>query len=128
MTATSRSSHSHSLGFALKLSRVDIHYFFEAEINSVGYFTFLLPASAALGINSDKILEVSVDYGAALDRDQITANAWAREQNGVIKGFIYTVHVAPGENEQERIVEELNSCDAFLSNLTQFVAMLDRQQ
>lgn len=103
-------------------------HFFEAEINSVGYFTFLLPASAALGINSDKILEVSVDYGATLDRDQITANAWAREQNGVIKGFIYTVHVAPGENEQERIVEELNSCDAFLSNLTQFVAMLDRQQ
>ena len=103
-------------------------HFFEAKINSVGYFTFLLPASAALGINSDKILEVSVDYGAALDRDQITANAWAREQNGVIKEFIYTVHVAPGENEQERIVEELNSCDAFLSNLTQFVAMLDRQQ
>ena len=103
-------------------------HFFEAEINSFGYFTFLLPASAALGINSDKILAVSVDYGAALDRDQITANAWAREQNGVIKGFIYTVHVAPGENEQERIVEELNSCDAFLSNLTQFVAMLDRQQ
>ena len=60
-------------------------HFFEAKINSVGYFTFLLPASAALGINSDKILEVSVDYGAALDRDQITANAWAREQNGVIK-------------------------------------------
>ena len=54
-------------------------HFFEAEINSVGYFTFLLPASAALGINSDKILEVSVDYGAALDRDQITANAWTRE-------------------------------------------------
>ena len=103
-------------------------HFFEAEINSFGYFTFLLPASAALGIDSDKILEISVDYGVALDGGQLTANAWAREQNGVIKGFIYTVHIAPGENEQERIVEELNSCDAFLSNLTQFVAMLDRQQ
>ena len=103
-------------------------HFFEAKINSVGYFTFLLPASAALGINSDKILEVSVDYGAALDRDQITANAWTREQNGVIKGFIYAVYDAPGENKQERIVEELNRCEAFLSNLTQFVAMLDRQQ
>ena len=73
-----------------------------------------------------------MDYGAALDRDQITANAWTREQNGVItyviKGFIYAVYDAPGENKQERIVEELNRCEAFLSNLTQFVAMLDRQQ
>ena len=59
-------------------------HFFEAEINSFGYFTFLLPVSAALGIDSDKILEISVDYGAALDGDQLTANAWAREQNGVI--------------------------------------------
>ena len=103
-------------------------HFFEAEINSFGYFTFLLPVSAALGIDSDKILEISVDYGAALDGDQLTANAWAREQNGVIKGFIYTVHIAPGENEQERIVEALNNCEAFLSNLSQFAAMLDRQQ
>lgn len=103
-------------------------HFFEAEINSVGYFTFLLPASTALRIDSGKILEISVDYGAALDGNQIVANAWAREQNGVIKGFIYTVYVAPGENEQERIVEELNNCEAFLSNLTRFVAMLDRQQ
>ena len=102
--------------------------FFEAEINSAGYFTFLLPASTALGIDSGKILEISVDYGTALDGSRITANAWAREQNGVIKGFIYTVHIAPGENEQERIVEALNNCEAFLSNLSQFAAMLDRQQ
>ena len=30
----------------------------------------------------------------------------------MIKGFIYTVHIAPGENEQERIVEALNNCEA----------------
>lgn len=69
-----------------------------------------------------------MDYGTVLDGDRVTANTWAREQNGVIKGFIYTVHVAPGENEQERIVEALNNCEAFLSNLTRFAAMLDRQQ
>ena len=63
-----------------------------------------------------------MDYGTVLDGDRVTANTWAREQNGVIKGFIYTVHAAPGENEQERIVE------AFLSNLPRFATMLDRQQ
>lgn len=63
-----------------------------------------------------------MDYGTVLDGDRVTANTWVREQNGVIKGFIYTVHAAPGENEQERIVE------AFLSNLPRFAAMLDRQQ
>lgn len=101
--------------------------FFETEIKSISYFTFLLTASA-LGVESDMVLEISVDYGATPGGDQITANAWAREQNGVIKGFIYTIHVAPGENEQERIVEALNNCEAFLSNLTRFIAMLERQQ
>lgn len=102
-------------------------HFFETEIKLISYFTFLLTASA-LGMESDMVIEISVDYGAAQSGDQIIANAWAREQNGVIKGFIYTVHVAPGKNEQERIFEALNNCEAFLSNLTQFVAMLDRQQ
>lgn len=105
-----------------------IPHFFEVEIHSTSYFTFLLPVSAALGIDSDKILEISVDYGTALDGNQIVANAWARERNGVVKGFIYTVHIPLGENEQERIVEELNNCEAFLSSLTQFAAMLDRQR
>ena len=103
-------------------------HFFEAEINSISYFTFLLPAAEALGLDSDKILEISVDYGLAPDGKQIAANAWAREQSGVIKGFIYTVHVPIGPDEQERILMELNGSEGFLSNLEQFVALLDRQE
>ena len=52
-------------------------HFFEAEISSISYFIFLLPAAEALGLNSDKILEISVDYGLAPDGKQIAANAWA---------------------------------------------------
>lgn len=101
--------------------------FVEMELCSKGYFTFLLPC-VALGIESKIILEISVEYGLSLDGSQITANAWAREQNGVIKGFIQTVHIAPGENEQERIAEELNDNEGFLFNLGQFVNMIEKQQ
>jgi hypothetical protein len=103
-------------------------HFFEAEINSISYFTFLLPAAETLGLDSDKILEISVDYGLVPDGKQIVANAWAREQSGVIKGFIYTVHVPTGPDEQERILMELNGSEGFLSNLAQFVALLDSQE
>lgn len=100
--------------------------FFESKIKSISYFTFLLTASA-LGLESDMIVEISVDYGTTLDGKQITANAWAREQNSIIKGYIATIHVAPGENEQERIFAQLNGSEDFLSNLKQFIAMLARQ-
>ena len=101
--------------------------FVEMELCSKGYFTFLLPC-IALGIESSTILEISVEYGLSLDGSQITANAWAREQNGVIKGFIQTVYVALGEDEQERIFEELNGNEGFLINLTQFSSMINKQQ
>lgn len=102
-----------------------IPHFFETQINSINYFTFLLTASA-LGLEDDMVLEISVDYGPALDGKQIAANAWARERDGAVKGFIWTVYVPPGENEQERIFERLNKSDEFLSNLTSFIAMLNR--
>ncbi len=101
--------------------------FFETEINTMEYFTFLLTGTA-LGVESDFILEISVDYGVALDGSQITANAWARERNGVIKGFLQTVHVALGEDAPIRIVEALNCDDLFLSNSVRFIAMLQQQQ
>ena len=31
-------------------------HFFEAEINSISYFTFMIHDAEALGLNSDKIL------------------------------------------------------------------------
>ncbi len=101
--------------------------FFKTEINSIEYFTFLLTGTA-LGVESDIVLEISVDYGSALDSNQIIANAWARERSGVIKGFIQTVQVDCGEDVPMRIVEKLNSDDLFLSNAVQFIAMLERRQ
>lgn len=101
-------------------------HYFETEINSISYFTFVLTA-AAVGVESDIILEISVDYGVSLDRSQVTANAWARKQGGTVKFFIQTVHVPLGDEEPERILAALNGNDGFLSALAQLIAMLERQ-
>ena len=101
--------------------------FFQAEIRSIGYFTFILTAPA-VGVESDLILEISVDYGTTQDGSHLVANAWARERNGMIKCFIHTVHVELGDEEPERILAALNEDEGFLSTLRQFIVMLERRR
>ena len=101
--------------------------YFQTEIYPLGYFTFQLPGTA-LGIDSGIILEISVEYGLGADGQQITANAWAREQSGVIKYFLQTVHVALGGEEAVRIIQALNSDEIFQSNAVRLIAMLEQQK
>lgn len=101
--------------------------FFKTEIHSIGYFTFILTAPA-VGVESDIILEISVDYGTAQDGSHLVANAWARERNGTTKCFIHTVYVDLGDEEQERILAALNEDEGFLLTLRQFIAMLERHR
>ena len=97
--------------------------FCETRINRINYFSFLLPATA-LGIDSDLIIEISVDYGDSQDKTKVTANSWAREKSSLIKGFITTVHVSPGDNEDERIFNKLNASQEFKATLVDFIQML----
>ncbi len=101
--------------------------FFETEVQSKGYFTFILTAAAA-GVESDIVLEISVEYGTAYDGNHLVANAWAREQDGMTKCFIDTVHVDLGDKEPERIFAVLNQDNGFRSTLIQYIAMLERQR
>lgn len=92
----------------------------EITINPISYFTFFLPVSA-LQIDNPMVVEISVDYGYSQDGKQIIANAWAREKDSVVKGFITTVQIAVGNDEHESIFNELNKDSDFDSNLRAYI-------
>ena len=101
----------------------------ETEIEVVDCFRFKLPATA-MGINSNKIIEIVVEHGmSARKNNVITANIWARPVGGVLSGFLLPIEVPAKQNESvlersERIVTAINSSDQFMEQLCKFITML----
>lgn len=56
----------------------------------------------------------------------LAANAWARQKDSRIKGFISTVFVKAGDNEEERIFERLNSSKKLVNLLSEYTEMMIR--
>lgn len=105
----------------------------ETDIKLVNTLSFQLPATA-FEVDSDLIIEIAVEYGEnPSNKQELIANAWAREAGGVISGFIAPVHLPIMKNEQPmdqavRIVSALNESEIFQKQVTEFVMMLIRNR
>lgn len=103
--------------------------FVEVDLSTFNGFKFKLPA-AAMGIDDPLIVEVVAEYGqSASNPEMLTAQAWAREPNGVTSGFITSVQVPAKKNESlddqgERLFRALNESQEFHETLVSFIHML----
>ncbi len=107
--------------------------FFEADLSTFSGFKFKLPATA-MGIDDPMIIEIVAECGqSASNPEMLTAQAWAREPNGVTSGFISSVRVPAKENEScddqgERLFRALNESQDFCETLVSFIQMLIRRR
>ena len=107
--------------------------FVETDLNIINALSFRLPATAE-GIDSNKIMEIVVEYGEnPTNTSDLIANAWAREVGAVISGFIASVHLPVQKNEPpmeqaNRILAALNESETFEEQLSKFIAMLIKNE
>ena len=107
--------------------------FVETDLNIINALSFRLPATA-VGIDSNKIMEIVVEYGEnPTNTSDLIANAWAREVGAVISGFIASVHLPVQKNEPpmeqaNRILAALNESETFEEQLSKFIAMLIKKR
>ena len=100
--------------------------FVETDLNIINALSFRLPATA-VGIDSNKIMEIVVEYGEnPTNTSDLIANAWAREVGAVISGFIASVHLPVPKDE--RILAALNESETFQEQLSEFVALLQKSE
>lgn len=98
----------------------------ETEIYSVNSFLFCLPVTA-LQIDSGMIVEIVVEYGEnTADRNDLTANIWARRKGGLTTRYLMSVHLParPGEplkGQADRVFAALDENQTFKRTLTRFV-------
>lgn len=98
----------------------------ETEISTLNCFAFTLPATA-LQIDSDMMTEIIVNYGqSSADQDKLTANVWAKRDNGVTVDFLMSLHLPAKEDEPPneqvgRIFAALNMNDSFKTRLFDFM-------
>ena len=99
----------------------------ETEISMLSSFAFKLPATA-LQIDSGMMVEVMVEYGEnSADRDELIANIWAKQVDGVTLRFLMPVRLPAKEDEPQReqvkrIFAALNENGRFKTKLYDFVA------
>lgn len=94
----------------------------ETELSLLNCFAFKLPATA-LQIDSDMVVEITVDFGEnAADRNDLTANVWARDIGGVAIGFLMSVHLPARQGEQP--LEQMSRIFASLSENERFKVKL----
>lgn len=99
----------------------------ETQISTLNCFAFTLPATA-LQIDSGMMTEIIVHYGQSSTRqDELTANVWAKRDNGVTIDFLMPLHLPAKEDEppQEqvgRIFAALNMNGTFKTRLFDFIS------
>lgn len=99
----------------------------ETEISMLNTFAFKLPATA-LQIDSGMVVDIMVEFGeSAADRNELMANVWAKEDDGVTIRFLMPVHLPaisgePRKEQVNRVFAALNENDTFKSKLYHFVA------
>lgn len=97
----------------------------ETEISRLNTFAFKLPATA-LQIDSDMVIDILVEYGeSAASRDELLANVWAKQVDGVTIRFLMPLRLPgrPDETHREqvsRIFGALNDNGAFKAKLFDF--------
>ncbi len=97
----------------------------ETEISTLSCFAFTLPATA-LQIDSGMMTEIIVNYGRnSADHSDLTANVWAKRDDGVTIDFLMPLHLPAKEGEPpkeqvERIFAALNMNDTFKARLLEF--------
>lgn len=99
----------------------------ETEISTLNCFTFTLPATA-LQIDSDMMTEIIVNYGRnSAVQSELTANVWAKRNNGVTVDFLMPLHLPAKEGEPlreqvRRIFSALSMNDTFKAQLYDFIS------
>lgn len=99
----------------------------ETEISTLNCFAFTLPATA-LQIDSGMMTEIIVNYGlSSTDQSELTANVWAKRDDGVTVDFLMPLHLPAKENEPPReqvgrIFAALNMNDSFKTRLYDFIS------
>lgn len=91
------------------------------DIQRYAFFRFVMPEEDAG--RSD--IEITVDYGVDVDNKTVVANVWARIENTMIKGFIYTEYVPKverGEDQCRLIAAAMNRNPLFHRHLHAFLA------
>lgn len=98
----------------------------ETEISMINCFAFKLPATA-LQVDSGMVVEIMVEFGEnAADQNDLTANVWARQENGVQMDFLVSLHLPARQKEPLReqlrhIFSALNENRTFQGRLLSFV-------
>lgn len=96
------------------------------EVSVLNCFAFKLPATA-VQIDSDMVVELSVEYGEnAADRNDLTANVWARPENGTTNTFLMPVHLPakrdePLREQMSRVFSSLSGNGTFVTALRGFI-------
>lgn len=92
------------------------------EISMPSYFAFKLPATA-LQIDSDMMLEISVEFGpSAVDPTALTANVWVRQEFGETIHFLMSIYLPAKRGETTR--EQVNRFFGALSGNERFTSRL----
>ena len=97
------------------------------DIQRYAFFRFMLPEEE---IGRDDI-EITVDYGVNVDNKTVVANVWARIENTMIKGFVYTEYVPrveKGEEQCRLIAAAINRNPLFHRHLQAFLAWVKKNQ
>ncbi len=97
------------------------------DIQRYAFFRFMLPE---LEVGRSDI-EITVDYGVDTEHNRVVANVWARIENTMIKGFIYTEFVPPvkkGEEQCRLIAAAINRNPLFHRHLQAFLAWVQNNQ
>ena len=98
----------------------------ETEISMINCFAFKLPATA-LQVDSGMVVEIMVEFGEnAADQNDLTANVWARQENGVQMDFLVSLPLPARQKEPlreqlRRIFSALNENRTFQGRLLSFV-------
>ena len=97
------------------------------DIQRYGFFRFMLPEEE---IGREDI-EITVDYGVNVDTKTVVANVWARIDNTMIKGFVYTEYVPRvdgGDAQCRLIAAAINRNPLFHRHLQAFLAWVQKNQ
>ena len=104
----------------------------EIRPHIVSCFTYTIPAKA-LGINSEKNMEIVVEYIEHRTNEcfLITAETWARELNDTVGGFILPVQLTsdiylPQDQLIECLLDVINNNHMFREQLEKFIQTLEK--
>lgn len=98
----------------------------EIGISMLNCFTFQLPVTA-LQIDNSMVVDIVVNFGeSSTDSNDLTANVWAQEADGLTLRFLMPIHIPaqkdePLKGQVSRLFAVLNGNETFKSRLYDFV-------